>query len=327
MLMEIKNHTLEWNLSHKKMLILRKVPEKLSHVLRNNEEFKKHLNSCIYSFKQKANRKRKRRSFYNATPPFPPQLKPSATVKTQLLSSSPSLKKQFAASLLVKSLASHNRLGQIKAQTLVFEVLEVLIIAFMSMPLIWDDGHAQQVVISRHMVWEKAPNPKKYFVQLFGTRDFLMKRNVAGFCECSHPEISMVVLKEPQAREKGEKEGFEISVAKTSFKANTKALAENEGEGLAKDIFCLTTLLIVYTMMQLIYRPDNGEILGVHIFGLHAADLIHEASNAIALGTHIQCIFITLVPSVPDAKLWTAVSSVEHAKSGSNPNSSPCMYS
>ncbi|KAG2726919.1 hypothetical protein I3760_01G136200 [Carya illinoinensis] len=49
-------------------------------------------------------------------------------------------------------------------------------------------------------------------------------------------------------------------------------LTENEGEGLAK----------------LIYRPDNGEILGVHIFGLHAADLIHEASNAIALGTRIQ---------------------------------------
>jgi hypothetical protein len=39
---------------------------------------------------------------------------------------------------------------------------------------------------------------------------------------------------QPQAREKGEKEGFEISVVKTSFKANTKALAENEGDGLAK---------------------------------------------------------------------------------------------
>lgn len=39
---------------------------------------------------------------------------------------------------------------------------------------------------------------------------------------------------QPQAREKAEKEGFEVSVAKTSFKANTKALAENEGEGLAK---------------------------------------------------------------------------------------------
>lgn len=44
--------------------------------------------------------------------------------------------------------------------------------------------------------------------------------------------------------------------------------------------------------MQLIYRPDNGEILGVHIFGLHAADLIHEASNAIALGTRIQVGFL-----------------------------------
>lgn len=39
---------------------------------------------------------------------------------------------------------------------------------------------------------------------------------------------------QPQAREKAQQEGFEVSVAKTSFKANTKALAENEGEGLAK---------------------------------------------------------------------------------------------
>ncbi|CAL9191033.1 unnamed protein product [Musa hybrid cultivar] len=76
-------------------------------------------------------------------------------------------------------------------------------------------------------------------------------------------------LLQPQAREKGEKDRFEVRVAKTSFKANTKALAENEGEGLAK----------------LIYRPDKGEIRGVHILGLHAADLIHEASNAVALGT------------------------------------------
>ncbi|KAL0762593.1 hypothetical protein Bca101_078744 [Brassica carinata] len=91
----------------------------------------------------------------------------------------------------------------------------------------------------------------------------------------THPEISMVGLTEPQAREKAEKEGFKVSIAKDKFQGEHKgptALAENEGEGLAK----------------MIYRPDNGEILGVHIFGLHAADLIHEASNAIALGTRIQ---------------------------------------
>ncbi|KAK3036734.1 hypothetical protein RJ639_029699 [Escallonia herrerae] len=107
--------------------------------------------------------------------------------------------------------------------------------------------------------------------QVSGKDHVLNHLSIPAAC-FTHPEISMVGLTEPQAREKAEKEGFEISVTKTSFKANTKALAENEGEGLAK----------------LIYRPDSGEILGVHIFGLHAADLIHEASNAIALGTRIQ---------------------------------------
>ncbi|KAG2306038.1 hypothetical protein Bca52824_025786 [Brassica carinata] len=107
--------------------------------------------------------------------------------------------------------------------------------------------------------------------QVSGRDHVLNHLSIPAAC-FTHPEISMVGLTEPQAREKGEKEGFKVSVAKTSFKANTKALAENEGEGIAK----------------MIYRPDNGEILGVHIFGLHAADLIHEASNAMALGTRIQ---------------------------------------
>jgi hypothetical protein len=44
----------------------------------------------------------------------------------------------------------------------------------------------------------------------------------------------------------------------------------------------LTLLTVIYTVMQLSYR---------HIFGLHAADLIHEASNSIALETRIQVIF------------------------------------
>lgn len=51
-----------------------------------------------------------------------------------------------------------------------------------------------------------------------------------------------------------------------------QALAEKEGEGMAK----------------MMYRKDTGEILGVHIIGLHAADLIHEASNAIATKQTVQ---------------------------------------
>ncbi|GJN31954.1 hypothetical protein PR202_gb20417 [Eleusine coracana subsp. coracana] len=107
--------------------------------------------------------------------------------------------------------------------------------------------------------------------QICGKDNILNHLSIPAAC-FTHPEISMVGLTEPQAREKADKEGFGVSVVKTSFKANTKALAENEGDGLAK----------------MIYRPDTGEILGVHILGLHAADLIHEASNAIALGTRVQ---------------------------------------
>jgi dihydrolipoamide dehydrogenase len=83
----------------------------------------------------------------------------------------------------------------------------------------------------------------------------------------THPEIGFVGLTEPAAQEKGKAEGFEVAVARTYFKGNAKAIAEGETEGLAK----------------IVYRKDTGEVLGVHIFGLHASDLIHEAASAIAL--------------------------------------------
>ena len=82
----------------------------------------------------------------------------------------------------------------------------------------------------------------------------------------THPEISFVGMTEPAAQELGKAEGFEVSAVRTYFKGNAKALAEGEAEGIAK----------------LIYRSDTGEVLGAHIIGLHAADLIQEAANAIA---------------------------------------------
>jgi dihydrolipoamide dehydrogenase len=88
----------------------------------------------------------------------------------------------------------------------------------------------------------------------------------------THPEISYVGLTEPAARELGENEGFEVGTAKTYFKGNSKALAEGETEGMAK----------------VVYRKDTGELLGVHIIGIHASDLIQEAANAIAQRQSVQ---------------------------------------
>jgi len=82
----------------------------------------------------------------------------------------------------------------------------------------------------------------------------------------THPEISYVGMTEPAAKELGKAEGFEVGSVKTYFKGNSKAIAEGETDGTAKVIF----------------RKDTGELLGVHIFGLHASDLIQEAANAIA---------------------------------------------
>ncbi len=82
----------------------------------------------------------------------------------------------------------------------------------------------------------------------------------------THPEISYVGMTEPAAKDLGQEKGFEVGSVRTYFKGNSKAIAEGETDGVAK----------------VIYRKDTGELLGVHIIGLHASDLIQEAANAIA---------------------------------------------
>jgi len=82
----------------------------------------------------------------------------------------------------------------------------------------------------------------------------------------THPEISSVGLSENEAKEISLKDNFNLGIVKSYFKANSKALAELEGDG----------------MLKLIFNKDSGKVLGAHIFGLHAADLIQEIANAIA---------------------------------------------
>ncbi len=82
----------------------------------------------------------------------------------------------------------------------------------------------------------------------------------------THPEISSVGLSEKEAKTLASNENFEVGIIRSYFKANSKALAELDSDGL----------------MKLLFRKDNGEVLGAHIYGLHAADLIQEVANAVA---------------------------------------------
>jgi len=88
----------------------------------------------------------------------------------------------------------------------------------------------------------------------------------------THPEISSVGLSEAEAKQLASSEGFELGSVRSYFKANSKALAELESDGL----------------MKLLFRKDTGEVLGAHIFGLHAADLIQEVANAVARRQSVQ---------------------------------------
>ncbi len=88
----------------------------------------------------------------------------------------------------------------------------------------------------------------------------------------THPEISSVGLSEKDAKVLAAKDNFNLGVVKSYFKANSKALAELESDG----------------MLKLIFNKENGRVLGAHIFGLHAADLIQEIANAIARGQDVM---------------------------------------
>jgi dihydrolipoamide dehydrogenase len=88
----------------------------------------------------------------------------------------------------------------------------------------------------------------------------------------THPEVAFVGLNEEQAQVKADAEGFTLGKSVGHFRANSKALAEGEGDGVAKVLF----------------NVETEKILGVHIIGLHAADLIQECANAVAAGTTVR---------------------------------------
>lgn len=66
-------------------------------------------------------------------------------------------------------------------------------------------------------------------------------------------------------------EGTEIITGKANYRANGKALASGEADGWCK----------------VIADKASGRILGAHILGAHASDIIHEAAVLIALGATV----------------------------------------
>ncbi len=89
-----------------------------------------------------------------------------------------------------------------------------------------------------------------------------VRQDVVPDCIFINPQIAYVGLTEEMAKEKG----LDYKVSKFMFGANGKALAMGEPDGFVK----------------VISSGAEDKIIGVHIMGPHASDLIHEGALAIA---------------------------------------------
>jgi dihydrolipoamide dehydrogenase len=90
---------------------------------------------------------------------------------------------------------------------------------------------------------------------ILGNREAMSYKAVPS-CIYTFPEVASVGLTEEKARQ-----SHDIRVGRFPFRANGKAVVLNELEG----------------MVKIISEGTSGEVLGVHIIGPHATDLIAEA--------------------------------------------------
>jgi dihydrolipoamide dehydrogenase len=108
--------------------------------------------------------------------------------------------------------------------------------------------------------------------------------HIPGATYC-HPEIGSVGLTETKAREAG----YNVKVGKFPFTANSRASIVGQHEGFIK----------------IVSDADYGEILGVHIIGPQATELIAEAVTAMELEATVEDLMWTIHahPTLAEAML------------------------
>ena len=112
-------------------------------------------------------------------------------------------------------------------------------------PMLAHKGSREGVTVAERIAGHK-PHPIRY-------------DNIPSVTYC-HPEVASIGLTEDQCKEKK----LDYQVGRFPFSANGRARASNETEGFVK----------------IIRDKKYGEILGAHIVGGHASEMIHELAVA-----------------------------------------------
>jgi dihydrolipoamide dehydrogenase len=87
-------------------------------------------------------------------------------------------------------------------------------------------------------------------------------------CIYTFPEVASIGLTEKQAKEKG----LQVRIGRYPFQSNGRALAMGDSEGFVK----------------VIAEKDLGQVVGVHILGDHATDMIGGPVLAMGLETTVE---------------------------------------
>ncbi|MBC7691680.1 MAG: dihydrolipoyl dehydrogenase [Methylotenera sp.] len=109
------------------------------------------------------------------------------------------------------------------------------------------------------------------------------------------PEIATVGLTEAEAKAKG----LEVKIGNFPFAANGRALSIAEPDGFVK----------------MIGDAKTGRLLGVHIVGAEASNLIAEATLAIEMGAMVEDLALTVHahPTLPETLMEAAEATLGHA--------------
>src|SRR5438309_7284660 len=124
--------------------------------------------------------------------------------------------------------------------------------------------------------------------------------HAAPNCIYTDPEIAHVGLGEKEAKEKG----IAVKVGRFPFAASGRALTLGQSEGYAK----------------VLADPETGKLLGAHIIGPRATDLIAEATLAVQNGLTLEQLDLTIHahPTLPESLMEAALAAQGRAIHMSN---------
>jgi dihydrolipoamide dehydrogenase len=128
-------------------------------------------------------------------------------------------------------------------------------------------------LIAGPMLAHKAMEEGVAFAERLAGQSSLVEYEFVPAVIYTWPEVASVGMTEEQLKS----ENVRYSVGKFPFSANGRARCMGETEGFVK----------------ILARQDSGKVLGIHIFGPRASDMIAEAVTVMSYGGSVQDIVLT----------------------------------